>query len=91
MNIYLALSLVIKKLLQKFFVNVLEDTDRSLQLLKVWQEIFDFVWHCKFLAPILALVLSNNSGADPEILKRGSALCRPPWLDDEENFRFQMV
>ena len=25
------------------------------------------------------------TGADPEISKRGDALCRPPWLDDEEN------
>ena len=31
------------------------------------------------------------AGADSEILKRGSALCRPPGLIDEENFRFQMV
>ena len=30
-------------------------------------------------------------GAGPEILKRSGALCRPPWLADEENFRFQMV
>ena len=29
--------------------------------------------------------------ADTEILKRGGALCGPPWLADEENFRFQMV
>ena len=28
---------------------------------------------------------------DPEILKKGGALCRPPWLADEENFRFQIV
>ena len=34
---------------------------------------------------------STNSGADPEILKRGGALCRPLRLADEENFRFQMV
>ena len=33
----------------------------------------------------------SNAGADPEILKRGGALCRPPWLADEESFRFQMV
>ena len=31
------------------------------------------------------------SGMDPEILKRGGTLCRPPWLVDKENFRFQMV
>ena len=30
------------------------------------------------------------TGTDPEILKRG-ALCRPPWLVAEENFRFQIV
>ena len=23
--------------------------------------------------------------------EKGGALCRAPWLDDEENFRFQMV
>ena len=28
-------------------------------------------------------------GADPDILKRGGALCRPPKLADEWNFRFQ--
>ena len=27
---------------------------------------------------------------DPEILKRGGALCRPPWLTDE-NVSLQMV
>ena len=31
------------------------------------------------------------SGVDPEILKMGGALCWPPWLADEENFRLQMV
>ena len=31
------------------------------------------------------------TGADPEDLKRHGALCQPPWLADEENFRFQMV
>ena len=35
--------------------------------------------------------LMTSSGADPEILKRGGALCRPPWLADEEIVRFQMV
>ena len=35
--------------------------------------------------------LMTSSGADPEILKRGDALCRPPRLADEENVRFQMV
>ena len=33
----------------------------------------------------------KQSGADPENSKRGSALRRPPWLADEENFRFQMI
>ena len=29
---------------------------------------------------------------DPEILKwEEGTLCQPPWLVDEENFRFQMV
>ena len=37
------------------------------------------------------LNIYSRTGADPEILKRGGALCRPPWLDNEENFRFQMV
>ena len=30
-------------------------------------------------------------GTDPEILKKGGAPCRPPWLADVENFRFKMV
>ena len=30
-------------------------------------------------------------GADLEILKRGGALCRPPWIAAEGNLRFQMV
>ena len=34
---------------------------------------------------------TSMAGADPEILKRGGALCRSPWLANEENFRFQMV
>ena len=29
------------------------------------------------------------AGADPEILKRGGALCRSPWLANEENFRLK--
>ena len=32
--------------------------------------------------------IQDISGADPEILKRGGALCQPPWLAVEENFRF---
>ena len=35
--------------------------------------------------------MSIITGADPEILKSGGALCQQPWLADEENFRFQMV
>ena len=31
------------------------------------------------------------AGADPEIFKRGGALCQSPWLTDVETFRFQMV
>ena len=30
-------------------------------------------------------------GADPEIFKRGDALCRSPLLAGRENFRFQMT
>ena len=26
----------------------------------------------------------SKGEADPEILKRGGALCRPPWLTDKE-------
>ena len=33
----------------------------------------------------------HNAGVDQEILKGDSTLCQPPWLTDEENFRFQMV
>ena len=32
-----------------------------------------------------------KEGADQQILKRGGPLGWPPWLADEENFRFQMV
>ena len=36
--------------------------------------------------------LTHFPGADPEILEGGGgALCRPPWLAGEENFRFQIV
>ena len=31
------------------------------------------------------------TGADPEILERGGALCRSPWLAGKENCRFQMA
>ena len=31
------------------------------------------------------------AGADPESLKRRGAIFRPPWLANEENFRFRMV
>ena len=31
------------------------------------------------------------AGADEEILKKGGAKCRPPWLANEESFSFQMV
>ena len=48
----------------------------------------------------------QQAGVDPEILKswgggggeeegwggcEGGAVCRPPWLADEENFSFQMI
>ena len=33
----------------------------------------------------------TSASADPEILKRGSAQSRRPWLADEEYFRFQIV
>ena len=33
--------------------------------------------------------IARISGADPEILKRGGALCRPPWLADEQNLDFR--
>ena len=32
--------------------------------------------------------VTGTTGADAEILKRSGALCRPPQLADEENFRF---
>ena len=35
--------------------------------------------------------MSGKSGADPEILEKGRVLCQPPWLANEENFRFQMA
>ena len=31
------------------------------------------------------------TAADPKILKRVGALCRPSWLAGEKKFRFQMV
>ena len=34
---------------------------------------------------------NRSSGADPEILKREGPVCRPPWLADKENCRFQIV
>ena len=34
---------------------------------------------------------TGEPGADSDVLKRGSAQCRPPWLTDEENVWFQMV
>ena len=34
---------------------------------------------------------SLDPGVDSEILKRRDALCQPPQLADEENFRFTMV
>ena len=36
-------------------------------------------------------ILDLIAGADPEILKKGVALCRPPWFAGEENPRFQVV
>ena len=35
--------------------------------------------------------MQDHAWADPEILKSGGALYRPPWFADEENIRFQMV
>ena len=32
-----------------------------------------------------------NPGAGPEILKRGGALYRAPWLAGEKKIRFQIV
>ena len=29
------------------------------------------------------------SGADPDVLKRGGALCQPPWLVGEKNLGFR--
>ena len=45
----------------------------------------------KFIGTLILKNICELTGADPEILKRGGALCRPPWLADEDNFRFQMV
>ena len=33
----------------------------------------------------------QTTGADPEILKKEGAPCRPLWLAEKENFRFQMI
>ena len=33
----------------------------------------------------------EEAGADPDILKRGGALCWSPWLAEEKKTRFQMV
>ena len=35
----------------------------------------------------ISQIIKSLTGADPEILKRGGALSRPPWLANEENFR----
>ena len=33
--------------------------------------------------------IARISGADLEILKKGGALCRPPWLADEKKLGFR--
>ena len=55
----------------------LEKKELNIQLVPA-ATCFQFPWHMP-------------AGADPEILKRGATLCRPPWWAAEENFRFQMV
>ena len=74
---------------------------RSLLLNNVSRLTKDKLTSCDTLVTQLLLDGDNSldlvidtlvlTGADPEILKKGGALCRPPWLADEENFRFQMV
>ena len=36
------------------------------------------------------LLITHVAGTDPNILKRGSALCWPPWLSDEEISGFRL-
>ena len=37
---------------------------------------------------VLLTLTVTPSRADPEIMKRGGAQCRPSWLVEEEKFRF---
>ena len=47
---------------------------------------------CELNKFFLNIYLKHTSGgADPEILKRGDAQSRPPWLANKESFKFQMV
>ena len=49
--------------------------------------------HAIVLSLCTRMLMLTYSGVDLEIFKRGrgGALCKPPWLAGEENFRFQMV
>ena len=49
--------------------------------LNIEEQIFNFIKVPSYV---------TLSGADAEILKRGGALCRPPWLASKKKFRFQM-
>ena len=40
---------------------------------------------------LIACSCHSFAETDPEISKRGVALCQPAWLPNEENFRFQVV
>ena len=44
-----------------------------------------------FISHKWIFVPSGATRVNPEILNRSGALCRPPWLIDVENFRFQIV
>ena len=65
---------------------------RPISVLPNLSKIFENVLYHQIF-PFFENIFSKyqTAGTDPEILKRGDALCRPPWLGDEENFRVQMV
>ena len=70
-----------------------EITSKEVLLLPNFFHHYRLFFHIQVINIICLIILQkgSTSGAEPGFLKRGGALCRPPWLAGEKNFRFQMV
>ena len=86
----------IARFLRTFLHLQLTDNELKIMTQLIWGHyhwrfpVNTFMWLYFFFFYFFVSESINISGADPDIFKRGGALCPPPWLAREENVRFQM-